>query len=79
MAEALQTVATEGLSSESRDFAKAALLAMSDEELHMRSEGQKHVMLSCECCAIHLNLVRRVASSSPLDLTQTDRVHQPKC
>jgi hypothetical protein len=79
VAEALQTVATEGLSSESRDFAKAALLAMSDEELHMRSEGQKHVMLSCECCAIHL--VRRVASSSPLDLTQTesDRVHQPKC
>jgi hypothetical protein len=71
VAEALQTVATEGLSSESRDFAKATLLAMSDEELHMRSDGQKHVMLSCECCDI-IHLVRRVASSSPSDLTQTD-------
>ena len=48
VAEALQTVATEGLSAESRDFAKAALMAMSDEELHMRTDGQKHVMLSCE-------------------------------
>ena len=49
VAEALQTVATEGLCAESRDFAKAALMAMSDEELHRRTEGQKHVMLSCEC------------------------------
>ena len=52
VAEALQTVATEGLSSESRDFAKATLLAMSDEELHMRVEGQKHVMLSCESALV---------------------------
>ena len=43
---ALQTVAKEGLSAESREFAKAALMAMSDDELQMRSEGQKHVMLS---------------------------------
>ena len=49
VAEALQTVAAEGLCAESRDFAKAALMAMSDEELHMRTDGQKHVMLSCEC------------------------------
>jgi len=52
VAEALQTVAVEGLSAESRNFAKAALMAMSDEALHMRTEGQKHVMLSCECALI---------------------------
>jgi hypothetical protein len=51
VAEALQTVATEGLSDKSRDFARAALMALSDEELQMRSEGQKHVMLSCECAS----------------------------
>ena len=45
---ALQAVAKEGLSAESREFAKATLMTMSDEELQMRSEGQKHVMLSCE-------------------------------
>jgi hypothetical protein len=50
--EALQTVAVEGLSAESRNFAKAALMAMSDEELHMRTDGQKHVMLSCECALL---------------------------
>eukprot|EP01043_Picozoa_sp_COSAG02_P038769 COSAG02_NODE_3014_length_7551_cov_83.019995_3_plen_153_part_00 len=43
---ALRAVAKGGLSAESREFAKAALMAMSDDELQMRSEGQKHVMLS---------------------------------
>ena len=47
--EALQVVAESGLSAKAREFAEAALLAISDRQLQVRSEGQKHVMLSCEC------------------------------
>ena len=63
VAEALQTVATDGLCAESRDFAKAALMAMSDEELHMRTDGQKHVMLSCECALASAAISSSVGSN----------------
>ena len=44
----LEAVAEAGLSAEARQFAQAALLALSDKELHHEKEGQMHVMLSCE-------------------------------
>ena len=44
----LQAVAERGLTAEARQFAEAALLALSEKELHVDAEGQKHVMLSCE-------------------------------
>jgi hypothetical protein len=44
---ALEAVAEGGLTAEARQFAEAALLALSDKELHVAAEGQKHVMLSC--------------------------------
>ena len=44
---ALQAVAEAGLSAEARKYADAALLALSDQELHALADGeQKHVMLS---------------------------------
>eukprot|EP01043_Picozoa_sp_COSAG02_P041955 COSAG02_NODE_3525_length_6615_cov_2.025629_8_plen_462_part_00 len=43
---ALQEVAETGLSEDARELAAAALTALSDKELEMVSEGQKHVMLS---------------------------------
>jgi hypothetical protein len=43
---ALEAVAEAGLSAEARQYAQAALLALSDKELHADVEGQKHVMLS---------------------------------
>ena len=46
---ALEAVAEGGLTAEARQFAEAALLALSEKELHIDAEGQKHVMLSCEC------------------------------
>ena len=46
---ALEAVAEGGLTAEARQFAEAALLALSDKELHVAVEGQKHVMLSCAC------------------------------
>ena len=58
--EALQAVVERGLSDEAKEHAKSALLALSDTELVMVDEGQKHVMLSCAfpaqcdavlCCA----------------------------
>jgi hypothetical protein len=42
----LQAVAEAGLSEEAREFAQAALLALSDRKLEMVVEGQKHIMLS---------------------------------
>ena len=44
---ALEAVAEGGLTAEARQFAEAALLALSEKELHIDAEGQKHVMLSC--------------------------------
>ena len=46
---ALEAVAKRGLSAEARHFAEAALLVLSGKELHVGMEGQKHLMLSCEC------------------------------
>ena len=46
---ALEAVAEGGLTAEARQFAEAALLALSEKELHVAVEGQKHVMLSCAC------------------------------
>ena len=52
---ALEAVAEGGLTAEARQFAEAALLALSEKELHIDAEGQKHVMLSCAfVCAISL-------------------------
>jgi hypothetical protein len=44
--EALQAVAEAGLTQESREHASAALMAMSDRELQLTTEGQKHIMIS---------------------------------
>ena len=43
---ALEAVAEAGLSAEARRFAQAALLALSDKEMHADAEGEKHIMLS---------------------------------
>ena len=48
VAEALQAVVQRGMSDLAREHAKAALLVLIDNELQTRSEGQLHVMLSCE-------------------------------
>jgi hypothetical protein len=53
---ALEAVAEGGLSGEARQFAAAALLALSDKQPHVDAEGQEHVMLSCACA-----LARRCA------------------
>ena len=42
---ALQTVAATGCA-EAKDFASKALMLLSDKELQLNTEGQKHVMLS---------------------------------
>ena len=44
----LQHVADKGLSSLAKDFASNALMALSDKQLNHDTEGQLHVMLSCE-------------------------------
>ena len=46
----LEVVMKDGLSEEARELAAAALSALSEKEL-VATEGQKHVMLSCEFCA----------------------------
>ena len=45
---ALETVAGSGLTQECRELAAAALSALSDKQLVMAVEGQKHIMLSCK-------------------------------
>jgi len=45
---ALEMVAKAGLSEAARELAAAALSALSDRRLVMTTQGQKHVMLSCE-------------------------------
>ncbi len=44
----LEAVAKDGLSEEARETAAAALTALGDKKLVMATDGQKHVMLSCE-------------------------------
>ena len=43
---ALEAVAEAGLSAEARQYAQAALLALSDKEMCVVAEGQRHIMLS---------------------------------
>jgi hypothetical protein len=45
---ALEAVAKDGLSEQARETAAAALTALSGKKLVMVTDGQKHVMLSCE-------------------------------
>jgi hypothetical protein len=68
---ALEAVAEGGLTAEARQFAEAALLALSEKELHVDAEGQKHVMLSC---AWHYCIWLRVlAVDGSLILCYTDQ------
>ena len=65
VAEALHEVADKGLSEQSRELASQALMAMSDTELHVITEGQMHVMLSYQWAhqpiiiRVHESLLRR--------------------
>eukprot|EP01043_Picozoa_sp_COSAG02_P056473 COSAG02_NODE_6699_length_3414_cov_8.770437_5_plen_96_part_00 len=43
---ALEAVAEIGTSADSREHAAAALLALSDKQLQVATEGQKHIMIS---------------------------------
>ena len=68
---ALETVAGSGLTQECRELAAAALSALSDKQLVMAVEGQKHIMLSCElvwCCVAqyHLHTCRWHLSYTPV-------------
>ena len=60
---ALEAVAEGGLTAEARQFAEAALLALSDKELHVAAEGQKHVMLSCACVCSPLRNLHHVLNA----------------
>ena len=58
---ALETVAASGLNQEAQNLAAAALSALSDKKLVMITEGQKHIMLSCELVgALMCNATRRL-------------------
>ena len=48
--DALRAVAEAGLSEAARQHAESALLALSGKELHVVTQGQKHIMLSCAFC-----------------------------
>ncbi len=72
---ALEAVAEGGLTAEARQFAETALLALSEKELHVDAERQKHVMLSCACVlfsllwSLHHVLKRGRERVSPLGVT----------
>jgi hypothetical protein len=70
---ALEAVAEGGLTSEARQFAEAALLALSDKKLHINAEGQKHVMLSCACVLTFV--AEKLASCSGLGRACTANRH----
>jgi len=67
VSEALEAVSERGMSEEACDFATAALKSLRGDELQMRTEGDKHVMLSCtfglrvcfRCCEACLMLSER--------------------
>ena len=46
VSEALVAVAKQGMSEQAREYAHAALVALSGDEPQTRMEGQKHLMLS---------------------------------
>jgi len=52
VSDALRALAQDGLSMEAKQHAASALLALSDTEPAKSAEGQKHVMLSCECALL---------------------------
>ncbi len=57
---ALEKLLQNGLSTATRELAAAALSALrGKEELKMATEGQRHVMLSCESTCWHVSVVRR--------------------
>ena len=64
--EALGELANTGVAfgEAARDFAAAALMALSDKELHLSREGQMHIMLSCACINTMLTLHFLSSSSS---------------
>ena len=53
---ALEAVMESGLTEATRELAAAALSALRGKELEMVTEGQKHVMLSCEFVLLLLAL-----------------------
>jgi hypothetical protein len=79
---ALEAVAEVGLSAETREVAAAALMALSDKELEIKAEGQKHVMLSCAstmlllCSALWL--IAAAHSSLHGTLVQTNGMCKPR-
>ena len=79
---ALEAVAEVGLSAETREVAAAALMALSDKELEIKAEGQKHVMLSCAstvlllCSALYL--IAAAHSSLHGTLVQTNGMCKPR-
>ena len=58
---ALEAVAEAGLCAEARQFAQAALLALSDKELHVHVDGQQHIMLSYQWS--HQQTIERINES----------------
>ena len=58
---ALEAVAEGGLSAEARQYAQAALLALSDKELHVHVDGQQHIMLSYQWA--HQQTIERLNES----------------
>ena len=56
---ALEAVSKSGLCEKARELAAAALVALSDKKLEMLTDGQKHVMLSCESS---LHVLQRACS-----------------
>ena len=75
VAPALETVAGSGLTQECRELAAAALSALSDKQLVMAVEGQKHIMLSCELvgAALHNTTCTQMSVVSSLMHTPVHR------
>ena len=61
---ALEAVAAAGLSAEIREVAAAALMALSDKELEIKAEGQKHVMLSCASIVLVQQCIRAFVAAA---------------
>ena len=57
----LEAVAEIGLSADARQYAQAALLALSDKELHVHVDGQQHIMLSYQWA--HQQTIERLNES----------------
>ena len=75
---ALEAVAEAGLSAETREVAVAALMALSDKELEIKAEGQKHVMLSCASTVLLRRFVSHCSSSLIAACAQTNGMCKPR-